>query len=190
MDYSRGSIDSVSRPFRGQWEGEDKIVLGIDIGTTQSGVAFAFLQTGESQDIHRFTRWPGQEAAHQQGKVPTLARSNNAQAASFGAEALSPEVEEQAKENNWSLARYPKLNLHPEDMKAQHGLALGLLPPGILPRQIYSHFLGYLLKNTKSYFEDRIVDGKRIWQRYSPEMETTIAHPNGWDIREQRFLEM
>ncbi|GAB1528301.1 hypothetical protein RhiTH_011494 [Rhizoctonia solani] len=165
MDYSRGSIDSVSRPFRGQWEGEDKIVLGIDIGTTQSGVAFAFLQTA-------------------------LARSNNAQAASFGAEALSPEVEEQAKENNWSLARYPKLNLHPEDMKAQHGLALGLLPPGILPRQIYSHFLGYLLKNTKSYFEDRIVDGKRIWQRYSPEMETTIAHPNGWDIREQRFLEM
>ncbi|KAG8712295.1 hypothetical protein FRC11_000513, partial [Ceratobasidium sp. 423] len=188
MDY-RGSVEAVARPFRGSWEGQDKIVLGIDIGTTQSGVAFTFLQTGESQVIHRVTKWPGQEAAHQQGKVPSLVwYDTNKKAVSFGAEALSSEIEEQAEENHWSLAKYFKLNLHPDDMRARHDLRLELLPPGVPLRQIYSDFMGYLLLNTQSYFEDRIVDGRRIWQRYKPEMDVIIAHPNGWGIREQTFL--
>ncbi|KAJ1303485.1 hypothetical protein OPQ81_011672 [Rhizoctonia solani] len=189
MDYSRGSVEAVTKPFRGPWEGQDKIVLGIDIGTTQSGVAFAFLQSGEAQVIHRVTKWPGQEAAHQQGKVPSLVWYDaSKRAVSFGAEALSSEIEEQAEENRWSLAKYFKLNLHPDDMKTKHGLKLESLPPGVPLRQIYSDFLGYLLRNTQAYFEDRIVDGKRIWQRYKPEMEVIIAHPNGWGIREQTFL--
>jgi hypothetical protein len=54
--------------------------------------------------------------------------------------------------------------------------------------QIYSDFLGYLLKHTKIFFEDRVLDGKQIWARYSPTMEVVIAHPNGWGIREQTFL--
>lgn len=29
------------------WDGESRVVIGIDIGTTQSGVAFAFLETGD-----------------------------------------------------------------------------------------------------------------------------------------------
>ncbi|CAE6537651.1 unnamed protein product [Rhizoctonia solani] len=40
------SIDATPKPFHGPWEGDTKIVIGIDIGTTQSGVAFAFLQNG------------------------------------------------------------------------------------------------------------------------------------------------
>jgi hypothetical protein len=44
---SRGSVDATAKPFHGPWEGDNKIVLGIDIGTTQSGVAFAFLENGE-----------------------------------------------------------------------------------------------------------------------------------------------
>ncbi|CEL62427.1 hypothetical protein RSOLAG1IB_04783 [Rhizoctonia solani AG-1 IB] len=73
-------------------------------------------------------------------------------------------------------------------MKTKHDLILESLPPGVPLRKVYSDFLGYLLLNTESYFEDRVVDGKRIWQRYSPEMEVIIAHPNGWGIREQTFL--
>lgn len=62
------------------------------------------------------------------------------------------------------------------------------LPPGVSLRQIYTDFLGYLLKHTQTYFEDRILDGRLIWQRYKPTMEVVIAHPNGWAIREQTFL--
>lgn len=42
------SVEATVKPFRGPWEGEEnKIIIGIDIGTTQSGVAFAFLESGE-----------------------------------------------------------------------------------------------------------------------------------------------
>ncbi|CAE6485276.1 unnamed protein product [Rhizoctonia solani] len=183
------SIDAIPKPLRGPWEGETKIIIGVDIGTTQSGVAFAFLQNGASQDIHRVTRWPGQEAQNQQGKIPTLVwYDTNHNAVSFGAEAQLYNIEEQAEDNGWVLAKHFKLHLHPDDMKNKYDLKLDALPPGVGLRQIYSDFLGYLLKHTKSYFWDRILDGKRIWERYSPTMEVVIAHPNGWGIREQTFL--
>ncbi|QRW20316.1 heat shock protein 70 kDa 12B [Rhizoctonia solani] len=183
------SIDATPKPFRGPWEGDTKIVIGIDIGTTQSGVAFAFLQNGASQVIHRVTRWPGQEARDQQGKIPTLVwYDRSRKATAFGAEAQLPIIEEQAEDNGWVLAKYFKLHLHPSDMQAKHELKLDELPPGVTLRQIYSDFLGYLLKHTRSFFEDRILDGKQIWSRYSPTMEVVIAHPNGWGIREQAFL--
>lgn len=189
MEFSRGSVDATAKPFRGPWEGEDKIVIGIDIGTTQSGVAFAFLQSGASQVIHRVTRWPGQEAQNQQSKIPTVIWYDaRKKAVSFGAEALSPQAEEQAEDSGWTLAKHFKLHLHPDDMKAKHNLKMDSLPPGVSLRQIYSDFLGYLLKHTQAYFEDRILDGARIWRQYKSEIEVVIAHPNGWAIREQAFL--
>ncbi|KAL5632506.1 hypothetical protein ACGC1H_005453 [Rhizoctonia solani] len=183
------SIDPAPKPLRGPWEGDTKIVVGIDIGTTQSGVAFAFLQNGMSQVIHRVTRWPGQEAHNQQSKIPTLVwYDTSKKAVSFGAEAQLYTTEEQAEDNGWILAKYFKLHLHPSDMQTKHELKLDPLPPGVSLRQIYSDFLGYLLKHTKTYFEDRILDGKSIWERHSPDMEVIIAHPNGWGLREQQFL--
>lgn len=62
------------------------------------------------------------------------------------------------------------------------------LPSGVSLRQIYTDFLSYLIRHTKAYFEDRILDGKHLWNTYSPTMEVVIAHPNGWGIREQSFL--
>jgi hypothetical protein len=65
---------------------------------------------------------------------------------------------------------------------------LAALPVGVSLRQVYSDFLGYLLRQTQAYFEDRILDGKQTWDRYKPAMEVVLAHPNGWGIREQSFL--
>ncbi|KAH7325425.1 hypothetical protein B0J17DRAFT_681320 [Rhizoctonia solani] len=185
MSSFKGTVEATPKPFRGVWEGESKIVIGVDIGATQSGVAFTFLQNGANQAIHRVTKWPGQEIRDQQSKVPTLVWYD---AVSFGAEALLPNIEEQAEDNHWFLAKHFKLHLHPDDMKMKHDLKLDALPPGVSIAQIYTDFLDYLLKHTKEFFEDRILDGKAIWERYSPEMEIVIAHPNGWGIREQTFL--
>jgi hypothetical protein len=62
------------------------------------------------------------------------------------------------------------------------------LPPGVSLAQIYSDFFGYLLRHTQMYLEDRLVDGRSIWQRYRSTMQFVITHPNGWGIREQTFL--
>lgn len=40
------SVSAAPKVFQGPWEGPSKIAIGIDIGTTQSGVAFAYLQQG------------------------------------------------------------------------------------------------------------------------------------------------
>ncbi|KAJ1303482.1 hypothetical protein OPQ81_011669 [Rhizoctonia solani] len=189
MSNPRGVVDPVPRLFQGTWEGENKIVVGIDIGTTQSGVAFAFLEKGQEQTIQRVTHWPGQEAQNLASKIPTLVWYNaDKEAVSFGAEALSPQAEEDAEDYDWQLAKHFKLHLHPASMRNEHGLALDPLPPGIPLRRIYSDFLGYLIRHTQTFFEDRIVDGKLLWQRYRPRMQFIIAHPNGWTIREQAFL--
>ncbi|KAG8727547.1 hypothetical protein FRC11_012944, partial [Ceratobasidium sp. 423] len=189
MASSRSSVEATPRPFRGPWGGESKIVMGIDIGTTQSGVAFTFLQAGAEQLIHRVTKWPGQEVHNLQSKIPTLVWYDTTdRARAFGAEALLPQVEEEAEDNGWFLAKHFKLHLHPDDMKTKHDLKLDDLPPGVTLRQIYTDFLRYLLKHTKEYFEDRILDGKLIWERYHSTMEVVLAHPNGWGIREQAFL--
>ncbi|KAJ1303453.1 hypothetical protein OPQ81_011642 [Rhizoctonia solani] len=183
------SIDGTSPSFRKVWEGDTKIVIGVDIGPTQSGIAFTFLEKGANQVIHRVTRWPGQEGRDQQSRIPTLIWVPKAVA--FGAEAQLYTVEEEAEDNGWVLAKHFKLHLHPIDMQARHWIRLDRklsLPPGVTLRQIYSDFLGYLLKHTKEFFESRIIDGKTVWQKHSPTMEVVIAHPNGWGVREQAFL--
>ncbi|KAG8737712.1 hypothetical protein FRC10_007911 [Ceratobasidium sp. 414] len=148
MSLSNGSTNAVPKPFEGIWEGESKIVIGIDIGTTQSGVAFAFLEQ----------------------------------------EALSHQAEEDAEDQGWRLAKHFKLHMHPSDMKAKHKLKMDDLPAGVPLRRIYSDFMGYLLGHTRSFFEERVVDGPLIWEKHHPQMEVIIAHPNGWGIREQTFL--
>lgn len=55
-------------------------------------------------------------------------------------------------------------------------------------RQVYSDFLRYLLEQTQRSFEARIVDGKKIWQDYRPNMEVVIGHPNGYGTRQQALL--
>ncbi|KAG9103543.1 hypothetical protein FRC06_010028 [Ceratobasidium sp. 370] len=189
MSLPNGSVNAVPKPFEGIWEGESKIVIGIDIGTTQSGVAFAFLQQGGKQEVHRVTHWPGQEAANMQSKFPTLVwYDRNGKAVSFGAEALSHQAEEDAEDQGWQLAKHFKLHLHPGDMKAKHKLKLDGLPAGVPLRRIYSDFMRYLLGHTRSFFQERVVDGPVIWENYHSQMEVIIAHPNGWGIREQTFL--
>ncbi|KAG8717704.1 hypothetical protein FRC08_006896 [Ceratobasidium sp. 394] len=189
MPSLNGSINAIPKPFHGAWEGESKIVIGIDIGTTQSGVAFAFLQQGGSQEVQRVTHWPGQEAASLQSKIPTIVwYDQGGTAVSFGAEAASRQAEERAEDNGWKLAKYFKLHLHPSDMKTKHNIQLDPLPSDIPLQRIYSDFLRYLLKHTRSFFEERIVDGPLVWENYRSKMEVVIAHPNGWGIREQTFL--
>jgi hypothetical protein len=62
------------------------------------------------------------------------------------------------------------------------------LPLSISLRQIYSDFLRYLLIHTKSHFEDRVIDGAWIWERYKSTLEVVMTHPSGWGSREQSFL--
>ncbi|CUA78451.1 hypothetical protein RSOLAG22IIIB_07089 [Rhizoctonia solani] len=184
---SRGGASS--QVLDTKWEGENKLVVGIDIGMTQSGVALAYLEKGQPQVIHRIAKWPGQGAQNERSKVPTVIWYNleTKKAELFGAEALSRDGQETAEDSKWFLAKHFKLHLQPEELR-KPDMKLEPLPPGITLTQIYSDYFGYLLKATKACVEKRIPLGKEIWEKYKSTMEVVIAHPNGWDTPEQDFL--
>ncbi|KAJ1304905.1 hypothetical protein OPQ81_006039 [Rhizoctonia solani] len=188
MNTEEGS-GSVLQQVSGAWNDENKIVVGVDIGTTCTAVSVTYLAKGEKQVIHRILQWPGQGAQDQGAKIPTVIWYNleTKKAELFGAEATSRDGKDTAEDHGWFLVKHFKLHLQPEDQRKK-GLKLDPLPPGITLAQIYSDFLGYLLKHTKAFIEKRIPLGKQIWEKYKPTMEVVIAHPNGWDTPEQNFL--
>ncbi|CAE6432301.1 unnamed protein product, partial [Rhizoctonia solani] len=173
----------------GPWRGRNKILLSIDIGLTHSSVSFAYLENGADQILHSVTKWPGQGMLNTEGLIPTLVWYDaNDEAVAVGAEAQLRHIEEQAENSGWFLAKNFKVQLYPGDTGAQHNPRISALPFGVSLKQVYTDFLRYLLKHTKSYFEDRFVDGVQIWERYKSTIEVVMSHPNQSGTREQAFL--
>jgi hypothetical protein len=63
------SVSETRKPYRGTTRG---LVIALDVGTTFSGVSYAFLEPGEVPKIHGVTRFPGQEHIAGDSKIPTV----------------------------------------------------------------------------------------------------------------------
>ncbi|KAF8319505.1 uncharacterized protein EI90DRAFT_3158350 [Cantharellus anzutake] len=181
-------------PFSNRvWMGEPKIILGVDIGTTSSGISYAYLLRGyvllnlsfdpptlwhsQPPTIGRVGDWPGQEAHMDEKK-----------AVSFGADSLSAETEDRAEDEGWVLAKHFKLHLHPSTLTKAHDLRVDPLPGGIPLSTIYRDFFRFLVDHTKEVFRNRVLDGGLVWERLFPTADVVMAHPNGWGFREQDFM--
>ncbi|KAG8793236.1 hypothetical protein FRC12_003453 [Ceratobasidium sp. 428] len=170
------------------WELPKKIILGIDIGTTQSAVSFAFLYPGGPQSLYRISKWPGQDPQKGESKVPTIIYyDRRGEAVLFGAEAAKLTTAE-AEEQGWRLARHFKLHLHPKAMQQKYNLKVQPLPDGISLEKVYSDFMVFLLQHTQETFESRVMGGADLWEELRNDMTIVLAHPNGWTIKEQNFL--
>ncbi|CAE6495337.1 unnamed protein product, partial [Rhizoctonia solani] len=177
------------RALAPDWTGPHKIILGVDIGATQSAVAFSYLCPGKPQGLQRVVEWPGQPAHKGQSRIPSaIYYDKNNRPRSFGAETMLSKTEDDAEDEGWNLVQHFKFHLHPDDIKRRHDFALEPLPNGLSLSQVYSDFMTYLLNHTKTYFGDRVLNGARVWEAYHRDMTVVLAHPNGWGIREQGFL--
>ncbi|KAH7100087.1 hypothetical protein BKA62DRAFT_707558 [Auriculariales sp. MPI-PUGE-AT-0066] len=166
--------------------GDEKVVFGFDIGTTQTAVSFVHLQDSISPHVRLVTKWPGQEDVSGDCKLPTLVRYNDqGEPVSYGAEAL-----ENASGEDGPLAKWFKLHLHPASMKTNAGAGLEIppLPRGVTLKQVYTHFLRYIYAHTTAFFRDQSLDGQTIWDRVKDRVEIVLAVPNGWDLPQQTFL--
>jgi hypothetical protein len=144
---------------------------------------------GGPQNAQRVARWPGQESQKAETKIPSVIYyDDNRKPRSFGAEARLAQTVTEAEDNHWTLVQFFKLNLHPETMCAKHNIKISSLPPNLSIEQVYADFLGYLLRHTESFFVEKNIDGLSIWSELRSSMEFVIAHPNGWDLREQSLL--
>ncbi|KAH7100086.1 hypothetical protein BKA62DRAFT_801954 [Auriculariales sp. MPI-PUGE-AT-0066] len=159
--------------------GEEKIVFGFDIGTTQTAVAFVHLQDTMTPQVKSVTQWPGQE------DLPTVVHYDAyGQALSYGASALENATDDE------SLAKWFKLHLHPSTMRTSTGAGLEIppLPFGVTKKQVYTDFLKYIYAHAISFFIDHSPDGKIIWDRVKSKVEIVLAIPNGWDLAQHSFL--
>jgi hypothetical protein len=163
------------------WEGEEKIVVAIDCGTTFSGVAYSYLYPKGHVYIQRVLQWPGQEGQKGLAKIPTLVwYDEKGQAQAFGAEATTHEIRTKACASDWQLAEHFKLHLHPSAIRAKHNIIVQPLPQGIPIEQIYADFFRYLYDNTRNFFLTREVDGANVWDRLKDRIEFVLPCPNGW----------
>ncbi|KAH7336857.1 hypothetical protein B0J17DRAFT_665118 [Rhizoctonia solani] len=175
--------------FQTPWKGDNKIIIGIDIGTHNSGAAFVYLSKGAQPLVHRVASWPGQAAIDWQSKIPTIVLyDTNMRPLSIGAEALLPGVQEEAGGRRWSRAMNFRLQPPPESLKFQQSLWLdaGTNPSpspqtGASLKQVYSDYLKYLLLHTETAFRERVLDGSHIWTSLAPTMKLIVTHPSGWE---------
>ncbi|KZW00534.1 hypothetical protein EXIGLDRAFT_639271 [Exidia glandulosa HHB12029] len=164
------------------YTGDEKIVLGIDLGTTRSAVSYAHLQAGSVPKVRTVTRWPGQEDVAGDSKCHTLVRYKSNKPIAFGADALD------AAEDNTHLAKWFKLHLHPQSMRTNANLEVPPLPPGVALKQIYSDFIKYIFDHACEFFQSSSHDGETIFNRLKSTFTIVCATPNGWDIVQQSFL--
>jgi hypothetical protein len=155
-----------------------------------AAVAYTYLYPHGPQHAQRVTRWPGQAAQiAEQSKIPSIIwYDSDKNARAFGAEARQSDVEEKAEDEGWQLVRFFKLHLHPETMRAEQEIEVPPLPTGISLEQIYADFLRYLISHTEAFFKEKTIEGDALWKKLRGSVEFVIAHPNGWEIKEQAFL--
>ncbi|KAF9506713.1 hypothetical protein BS47DRAFT_1352467 [Hydnum rufescens UP504] len=168
------------------WSGPERIVLGVDLGTVFSAVAYSYLYPGSPRSITSVCEWPDQRNASEP-RVPTLLWYDRHKPAKCGASALIPDAT-QAKEKGWQLAKLFKLHLHPQTMKSEHTFETSDLPDGVTLSQIYSDYLAYLVEHTRHFFEGHVLEGTTVWTKHFQSADIIITHPNGWGVREQHFL--
>ncbi|KAF8602531.1 hypothetical protein BDV93DRAFT_545197 [Ceratobasidium sp. AG-I] len=172
-----------------EWTDDPTLILGVDIGTTYSGVTFLYLTEGvkPSDKIQRVMEWPGQRGKAE-AKVPTLVwYDQNRNAVKLGAEAYKLKGPK-AQSDRLKLAKHFKYHLHPSTLSAKHKLDKHPLPYGVSLEQVYADFMKYLLESTQTFFEKKVLGGRSIWGRLAPTMFIVLAHPNGWGTPEQGLL--
>ncbi|KAG8813630.1 hypothetical protein FRC17_001477 [Serendipita sp. 399] len=117
--------------------------------------------------------------------IGTTHTYQNGEAQYFGAEAR-----EYIDEDEYEIARWFKLHLHPDSMKFGQlsELEIPSLPSGVSLPQVYADFIRYIYNGTKEFFISNTPNGQHIWSRLKDQMPIIFCTPNGWDMSEHAFL--
>ncbi|OJT02592.1 Heat shock 70 kDa protein 12B [Trametes pubescens] len=173
------------QPYRGIVR---KLVVAMDIGTTYSGVAYAFLDPGETPKIQGITRYPGQENAAGDSKIPSiLYYRRDGTVHSIGAEAAHPGIELEAEDEDLVFVEWFKLHLRPEtlDSKEIKRRDLPPLPEGKSVLDVFADFARYLFQCTQRYIKETHANGASMWSSIEDQIEFVLSHPNGWEGLQQ-----
>ncbi|KAL8277738.1 hypothetical protein RQP46_009860 [Phenoliferia psychrophenolica] len=187
-----------------KYTGPQKLVLCIDVGTTQTGCSIIRYDPGMAPTIRVVNRYPGDPAS---SKIPTrMYYDKTGTPRAYGSEVFDEVVVAQAEEEDWELAAFWKLHLHPEGLNPPEYTAsetlteefelvgsnskfdMSPLPKNVALGTIYRDWFTWLVKAAQKFYEDTNADGKLLWEKLSGKLEFVVAHPNGYGLAEQTVL--
>lgn len=175
----------MPRYYGERYEGPEFIVVAMDIGTTQSGVAFAYFYPGCHPQAQVVDDWPGQARTYG-SKTPSIVSYLNGVFKACGGE-ITTDFEEHPE----NVAYWFKLHLHPNTMlKTSESQAFEIppLPAGVSIETVYTDIMRYLMENMQQFFETGHANGVEIWKRLRQTIIIVLATPNGWGLHEQAVL--
>ncbi|KAL8277737.1 hypothetical protein RQP46_009859 [Phenoliferia psychrophenolica] len=186
------------------YTGPPKLVLCIDIGTTQTGCSIVRYDPGVDPTIRVVNRYPGDPGS---SKIPTrIFYDKTGTPRAYGSEVFNEVVVAQAEEEGWELAAFWKLHLHPEELKppayssseattedfelvgSNSKFDISPLPKNVSLGTIYRDWFKWLVKAVQQFYEETNADGDLLWQKLSAKMEFVVAHPNSYGLAEQSIL--
>ncbi|KAF8333722.1 hypothetical protein F5887DRAFT_1080066 [Amanita rubescens] len=166
---------------------ERKLVIAFDVGTTFSGVSYAFLIPGETPTIQSVTRFPGQQKVAGDSKIPSIVcYDGDGNVAGVGSEA-DPEVNPELWEvEELAIAEWFKLHLRPPHLVAEQRFDAKDIPPLPLNKtviDVFGDLLKYLYKSAMDYIQER--QGVKIFESVGANIDFVLSHPNGWEGKQQ-----
>ncbi|KAK2462921.1 hypothetical protein APHAL10511_005119 [Amanita phalloides] len=169
-----------------RFNGQRKLLIAFDIGTTFSYVSYSILDPGLHPEIKGVQRFPAQ--VHGNSKIPSvLWYDANGKARAIGAEAVQDGMEEIAEESGWTKASWFKLHLRPKtDGPAFISDMIPPLPKGVTVVEIFADMLRYLHCCTKEYIEQTHATGEMLWKSLQHQTHFVLTLPNRWaDFQQQ-----
>ncbi|CEH16002.1 hypothetical protein CBOM_05207 [Ceraceosorus bombacis] len=188
----------------GSYQGTaSKLVIGLDMGTTYSGAAYAFLRAGEEPKVVNVCKFPRQRPG-EGSKVPSvLLYSHDGHCLAVGSEVAEMEaVSAGPTGSKLHKAEWWKLALcrddHPSRIKVQGATKDSpfrydkvqqiRLPPGKSAKDCYVDFIKWMMRCVESYIRDNIASGEALLKETSASRVIVCAHPNGWEGSQQEAL--
>ncbi|KAK0544393.1 hypothetical protein OC845_005620 [Tilletia horrida] len=185
-DLVRSSVVEVERRAE-EWSpytGTDRLVIGIDIGTTFSGASFCFLENGKRPKIEDVTEYKGQATGH--SKVPSVVVYDQAlRPHLYGDPAAEAELEDgHVRAHCWKLHLKPRhIELH-----AQEHHVLEAVPPGLTVAKILQDFLRFMVESIANFIRTRRADGVQLLNKLAGSAQYILTVPNGWEVEQQEIM--
>ncbi|PCH36686.1 hypothetical protein WOLCODRAFT_109029 [Wolfiporia cocos MD-104 SS10] len=176
------------QPYSGS---QRKLIIAFDVGTTFSGASYAVLDPGETPSIHTVARYPGQEHAAGDCKIPSILYYNpDGTVHSVGAEADQPGMALVAEDEDLIFVEWFKLHLRPESLVLDElkNSDIHQLPQGKTVVQVFADFLEYLYRCAKRYIVETHANGDRLWTSFYDRIDFILTHPNGWEGPQQHQM--
>ncbi|KAH8117833.1 hypothetical protein DFH11DRAFT_1740928 [Phellopilus nigrolimitatus] len=165
------------RPYNGLQKG---IVIGIDVGTTFSGVSYAFLRPNEVPKVQSVMSFTDQDIGD--SRVPSiLIYDKDGTLKKAGAGAVSVDTIRDPDYDKWTKVEYFKMHLRPAGTHIDtHELQLCPLPPSMGITQVMGDFLRYLFDETVNFIKKHHGNGPELWEEVKGRAIFVLSHPNGW----------